>query len=958
MKPTFIKLLQSTTVLFFFFQITASAQFRITNGGTDYAVYAFYDQRGPCQCNEDYIFSFYRRNYLPSNFLGSKTSSSKKGNLSYAVGPNKSDTYNLNLLVQGKNKWLVFDCSSDCEKNYGKTYYNVKTEKIKKPHRLTASKNQDYIEVGFTALTNIPDKYIKYEIHRDSENNLIGTVNGSSKGSGRTYRFVDTNVGPGEEHTYYVKTTTTSWGGHKSTAASITGNTAERTLATTLEQPKKVTLTWDDLSGFTDKVTVRRNGEQIGNVEINSAGDSVFTDSDPSLIPGYAYMYSLTWIKNEVEYSISELGSTQANGRIRGSVKTPIGQNPIEGVEVCAEQMQDIDQSKAGIIYCDTTDENGQYDIRKIYYHTEARFKVTPKKEGHAFDPSFYNSQLLELDFPSLNLDFIDTTSYEVGGYVTQLFQGEGCGIEGIEIWVNDVYTNVLTDQNGFFLFEVEESGTYKIEPKLSGHEFLPASKTLFINAPTEDVNFEDTRTNFVDGYVKGSCDIEIGTAMVRAYSLGEESCIDTLIPTNEQGYYKAVLPARKYELEVVEFNEKEGLNLTPQLVLDYFETEEIDITFEGQTKDFVFRREPEIRINGLPFNSCSDLATAIVEQGERYQLEIEVIESFGDASCPVDTGYLLIYDEVSDKDGEADTLYLEFGKATYALEPGVPNLVAPHQKLLQVEAFVGKEVSQWVEPLLVTGIRPREQTFTTVLPEIPMMILHDPPGDASYSYFEKAFKASLGMRLFGSKSGSLTAKKEIKLGTRFESGSDLFSLKFEKWGTIGGALSVGSSVSGSTEWNVSFETNERFATSNNENITGEEGDVYVGAAMNLIYAQSDVLTVDANNCSVDKTVDMVMGNDGFATTFMYTEDHVENILIPQLRGIRDFYRTTNSDSAAIYETQINVWKQVVEENAKNKRNAKFKENRSFSAGATYASSSTSSAELCTSLEFSAFVDV
>ena len=68
-------------------------------------------------------------------------------------------------------------------------------------------------------------------------------------------------------------------------------------------------------------------------------------------------------------------------------------------------------------------------------------------------------------------------------------------------------------------------------------------------------------------------------------------------------------------------------------------------------------------------------------------------------------------------------------------------------------------------------------------------------------------------------------------------------------------------------------------------------------------------------------------------------------------------FSTSNPDSAAIYDNQIAVWKQILDQNEKNKSEATFIENRSFSAGADYTSSVTTRSETSLSIEGSVFVE-
>ncbi len=954
------KMISKNTLLFFvFFCVFVPAQiqaqgytYRVTANGSDYQVSASFDADNFCQCDDEYGMVVWRNNFLASNLMGSTKGAGSKRSVTFAVGPNTSNNYILDITVEGKNKFLFVDCSVSCKGEGSSTANNVKTAAIKRPTSGTASEDEDAITISWKKGTNIPNSRTKYYIYKDGSEDIYATVNGS------TFTYTDENVGPDETHSYVVRTRTDDWGGHTSSALTITGRTRPRLVNASLDVPQKVTLTWDDLSDITDEVTIRRNGEQISTLAIRSTSDTIFSDSDPTLIPGFKYTYSVTWFTDDKEYLISTQGATQANGRIRGKVATPGSGVPIEGVAVCVEQETDIEQSEAGVIYCDTTDANGQYDIRRIYYYQEATFTVTPSKEEHFFNPGFFDNQLLDLGVPIIDLDFQDTTSFVVSGYVRQSLNNQSCGIEGIAMLLDGVNMGILTDENGYYEILVEESGTYTIEPDFSGHEFTPQQQRLVVAEHIENLNFEDITQQTISGKVLASCDIFIGIADVRIYSEGGEGCIDTTVTTDELGFYEVAMPARPYQVEVVNFEVSDGINLAPDAVVSYFQTEAADLTNEGQVQDFVYRNPPSLVVSGLPENDCQDLAYAIVDQQEVYYLDIEVREAFGNSSCPVETGYVLIYDEVGDKANEPDSLIIKNGFVQYELAPGAPNLISPYQKTLQIEAYVEEEVAQWTEKLIVTGVRAREQTFTTVSPEIPFMILHDPPGDASYSSLAESTTSELAVRLYGKAEGSVTAQKQVKLGYKVSQmiipGTSIIS---ESWGSLGTSFGIGASITAGTEWIMSMTSTEEFKTSDSEDIIGEEGDIYLGAAINLIYAQADILSYNAQTCSIDQDIDIIMGNNGFSTTFLYTEDHIEKTLIPQLAGLKNFYEQNQSDSAKLYENQINVWQQILDQNQENKSNAEFIENRSFSAGANYRSAVSSTVTGKISLDMSLFME-
>lgn len=949
---------RSSVLLFFLcFLFSANQSFSQTtwewfwrNNGSDYQVTGDYEIDSGCDCTDSYGFSIYLDDYLPTSRR--VNSSKSKGAYTVTLGPGASHRFLALMKVEGKNDFSVFNCVSSCESSDNSNDI-VTTRPIKRPTGGTATNNSRFIDLTWSKGSNIPNGDLKYIIARDQTDNVIATVNGS------TFSYRDEGAGPGS-HTYYVFTRTDKWGGHTSTANTIQGGFAlSPAFSATNAFPEKVTLEWDDLSKLTNDFTILREGEEIdARVDIDDT-DITFTDREATLIPGYQYRYTIHWTDGVKNYELAALGGILPNGRIKGKVVTPGSRLPVENVQVCAELESDIEQGIAGTTYCDSTDANGQYEIRQIYYHREANFRVTPNKENHGFDPGAYIDQLLELSRPDIaNLDFQDTTSFVVSGYVNQEINGVICGIGGVEIWVNDIFKGVLTDEDGYYEFLAEEIGSYSIEPRFRGHRFVPSKQEVLVEDNTTGVTFANVETQEISGSLLATCGIYIGQSGIRILSIGGDGCIDTLLTTDVNGTFRAVLPARNYQVEVVEFTPRGNLNLVADQVTGYFATVETDLTDEDQVLEFIYRETPTLTVSGLTAPDCSDLAFAVVEQDELYVVDLEVNETFGDESCPVEEGYVLVFDEASDRANAPDSIPIVNGLAVYRMRPGMPNLVAPHHKRLEFRAVVDAEEVVWSEPLIVTGVRPREQTFTTVSPEVPFMVLHDPPGDASFSFFARNSTSAMAMRMYGQAEGSITTQSQIKLGSSVS--QTIFpgtTINSEIWGTVGASFSVGATVAQSEEWIMSMTNSERFSTSDSEQITGEEGDVFIGAAMNLIYAQADVLTYDPGSCRIEQGVDLIMGNDGFSTTFMYTEQHLEEVLIPQLTDIRGFYEQSGSDSAKIYDNQIAVWKQVLDQNKENKSRASMLENRSFSAGATYASSLTSATEGILSLDVQLFME-
>lgn len=608
------------------------------------------------------------------------------------------------------------------------------------------------------------------------------------------------------------------------------------------------------------------------------------------------------------------------------------------------------------------TDPTGFYSIRNIYYNEERDFRVTVAKPGHGFSPDRV-TRSLDLNSPgATGVDFTDTTSFTIKGRIVQVFAGDTVNIPGAELWVNDQFLGVKTDANGRYALSIEEPGTYTITPHYEDHHFATPEVTLVVEDDIFDVDFVDTEMDTLSGHMLAGCNLYIGQAQFRVTNKSNPaSVIDTTITSdNITGYFEVILPSREYQVEMTSFTPLDPTSVIPQDVVSFFDPRNVDLTLESSVQDFIYRKPPQIRITGLPDFGCGMFNVPIMEQGSTYNLRIEVFESFDTDTCLVDTGFVVIYDGIGADPSKPDTLILDRGMVTYEMAAGFPNILGggshPFQKSFQIIADVEGQTADSVQWVLVQGNRPRSSTFISTSPEVPFEILRDPPGDASYSYLEESTTFNTAMRVSAALSTSLNAWGEVKVGAKFLSGFGVY-VPSEFWGTIKSSLEVGAKVLAQSELGLSFTTTSRFATSGNQDITGTEGDIFVGAAMNLIYSLTDVITYDADSCKVDESTSIIIDNDGFATTFIYTEDHIRNVLIPQLAQLRDIYLASGSDSAMIYTRQIGIWDQTLHLNDSLKTAATFIENRSFSAGSEFESSTSTTASLSASLEFEMYIE-
>lgn len=882
----------------------------------------------------------------------------RSGEHSVIVGPN----YQGKLRIKGAWwNWIGITWIRE----YNDFKINLNSANIKPPHTLTATDATSDHEIVLTWKkgSNIPDQYIGYKIYRDYATIPIHTVSGS------TLTWTDSNVGPGESHTYQVTTYTNEWNGHESARCTPnSGSTFDLKLtATALDN--KIKLNWE-----TPPAEMKVDDFLLEMYDTTSLIEQHILNKSLTLwnigtgVPGYLYKFILTPRGSLSKYVPDQvMGKKLPDGEIMGIVTTPPpGLGAIIDAKVCATRVT-ADPSKAfnlpqdtTSVYCTTTNEEGKYDIDEIYYFEDAMFEVTVTKEGHGFDPTSKSVRLWWDEHTwEDNVNFFDTSSFTVRGSVVQPSNNGDCPIKDVEILVNGKFEGSKTDANGEYVVVVMQGGSYTLVPRMENHLFEPDSMQYFINSDTTVTTILDKTRFLLEGFVRASCNIPIGKADLRVYSKDlPGGCFDSTVTTLSSGFYRIELPARNYYVEMTKFYPADPEVVTAAEVEAYFGVKEVDLTYGDRQLDFTYRSAPKLTVSGFDTWGCDPYDVPIVEQGVPVGLLFEVEEVFGDQSCYADSGYIIINNRLGNED-VIDTVYFKNGQAGYEITPGDPNINSPYLKSLEATVWLEGESDTYNQDILVVGNLPLTKTFTTVSPEIPFLILRDPPGDASSAYISENTTTATAMRFSARSSRSLNTWAEVKAGTKFWSGIGV-TVPSEFWASVKGSFGIGASRSGQSEFEFSITNTEKFSTSGNESVTGERSDIFAGAALNLIYAETKVLSYNPATCSVEITTDLIVAPEGFETTFIYTDHHIRNVLIPQLTKIRNFYLAEQNDSAQVYANQIDVWQQILKLNEDLKKKAPPIEgdyNISFSAETQYEWSQSISTKASAALEFSMFIE-
>ena len=909
-------------------------------------------------------------------------------------------------------------CDEDnCTLNEYINGYGVSTDYIYSPASIsysatTSSTTPNLVTINWTKGSDIPDgSLLSYNIYRGST--LLANIP-----SGGALTYTDSTILPTGSYYYYVTSYTPgtsaslpspSWSGQESYSVSVLATVTNNLLqASQGSYYGKTHLTWEKLAVYAPNgIEVLSNGQQLAVVDKNST-----TYDDFSGVPGVKYNYSVGPINsnNQTPFFISDSGYSRPNGQLKGNVYT-IYNAAVPGVTIYAyANINGVDMIRDSTV----TDASGYYQFGDLFYDTSAVYTLVPHKGTHHFNPDTLTRTLSLNNNVASGINFTDTSVFTIKGNVT--FSPDphctgGCHPVGVTVYSNGIPTSGVTDANGNYSFAIQTEGTYTLRPVYKGHTFTPDSIVLNVTQDSFGVNFTDVTTDTLFITLQGGCHNQVADhALVSIASTNNDYIysIDT-IKNYQTGAVSQflVVPAQPYSVTFIgayssatapdpninsAFTSPISVDLTTRdsATLTHIDTmittipshkdtllngtiitlpSQSDTTIDTLTTkialehraDFVYHGMIQVSVPNFPLSTtCPSINNGyILAQGNntRLQLLINEFYPYDSTTCPVDSGQIDIYDDVSDISG-VQTVTFYNGQYVYTVVPGFPNIASPYTKLLQFFISVGNSNANWGQEVLVTGQRPQTQTFVTETPQLPFFILHAPPGNNSYSFLAKDSSVTYSYSNSYQYGGSAGPYIDAKIGAGIP--IPFTGITVGAGVEITADASAGQSVNTQTDVNTTFTAHTQVSTGNasgnNSTLyTGHAGDVYVGGSFNMIYALTNVLEL-SSNCQIKLDTQLAWGANGLATNYIYTEDHIMNTLIPQLQTLKAL---ASPDSAELIQTWIDVWDQVVQKNRYNSDTAsRFVQNISFSSGAIYDNTITTTYDSTMTVNYQTFLNV
>ncbi len=589
-------------------------------------------------------------------------------------------------------------------------------------------------------------------------------------------------------------------------------------------------------------------------------------------------------------------------------------------------------------------------DFGTLFNSAWSSFAPNQVTEPHVFAPKTrqvtLNPSVTSVD----QVDFIDNSTVPVSGFVR--YKNTDCFAQNVEILINNTRFNppIFTDSTGRFVIDFDPGASARLTPKFEDHLFVPAFWDVNnVNSPIAGIVFNDVTTRNVSGIVVGGSNPICKTSIMRDLGTSQATVCVVQVQSVDKCFVRTII-IDNYEGEYV-FNNLPPLERMTVSVIEHSDDDirtafqvaggsTVDLTKRDTAINFIYVAPPIPEItSGLdPFPGCSP-EVIVVDKGENITLNLRLKEVYAGGACYLDTASFSIINGFSDT--TLDTI-MSGTSLQYEFKVGSPNPSPPYLKTLQIigTSETGRKGSI-VAQAIVTGTKEKLPSFTTKLPERPFLVLHDPPGDGSYSFMEKDSSVcyTTGINLSVDKSSSAGANFNVLPKITTNTGF-IFSVQTELRPILGGTINLGTTYTKTSDstFQTCLQTTQRISTDDGDLIVGGErgGDLFMGAAQNIIFANVDEVTFDTCTVSVIESVAVSPGD--FATTFIYSEFNIRNYVIPNLQKLLANPNTTPADSI---NQSIARWQKILVDNDSRKSKAKATRNISYDAGVSYEYSET-----------------
>lgn len=373
------------------------------------------------------------------------------------------------------------------------------------------------------------------------------------------------------------------------------------------------------------------------------------------------------------------------------------------------------------------------------------------------------------------------------------------------------------------------------------------------------------------------------------------------------------------------------------------------------------------------------DLAIPLYTQKKQYDITFEVSQNYinNDATEAIITkeyfteGTFNITNNLEIANKSTITLGKNGKEYKYSFFAGVPNIAIADgfKKSISVQYSIPGSNALRISNLdnfkpegIIDGGAPTGGVdFASVAPDVPDIILRDPPGSNSFASIEKGTTITYTQETSGANTEAEGGGYYVSIGSTVtvSTGIPTALVDTDVNIVIDAEGSFSKSIENTSE-NVTTNTytfNRTISTSDDPNFVGADGDLYIGNAKNVYYGifnnmfvtdtplfltdgtpvpNIEIIAKNENGENVTMYVstrkDYVIGEQPTKTFYTYSQKYIVETLIPQLEEIAaNFVPDPNPNpdplvpvfTKATYQKQADLWRKIIQQNEKSKYDAK-----------------------------------
>lgn len=497
-----------------------------------------------------------------------------------------------------------------------------------------------------------------------------------------------------------------------------------------------------------------------------------------------------------------------------------------------------------------------------------------------------------------------------------------------------------------------------------------------------------------------------IGTATITLELPGSVSDVTKFeFQTNENsGEYRIQVMPLNYEIvggsglqisnatigtSIIVAGNKETVNFAsiPPLLIPEFKYPDDEI-LQGDPyhfeKSFIYRSTPVLRVtdqtseselvlkdaNGIdqiisttgikhPNGSGDDVL--IYKQFSNYEIVLSTFERYENKDnlndiiediVPIVDGQLSITNNLAIPESELTETDPNNNSITrYSFIGGVPNTNAPFTRNINIQYVIEGipyDAENYIsEGIILGGARDGTQSILSEAPEIPDIILRDPPGSNSFASIEAGESISFTTDNSFSSGGGVSQSVKLMLGGDVSivagpPGAGLI-VNTEVTNSLTGNISVEASSKDGNSITKTYTFNQTISTSDDPEFVGAEGDLYIGnsknyskgsfddfqATLDLVGDPNDNFELTNGNGDkvyLNKQKAFYLGEKPTNTFFVYSQKFIITDLIPEYEAIVETLSNggtvENAKPQSWYENQIDLWRRIILNNERSKYTA------------------------------------